>query len=188
MQQQQQPLTWKDKINAVYNICDIHQRGVVIPLREGMGPNFLGIKCLIAFVLMLIWAAVSQDTLMFYWLVLWTFCYLWRAFEANKLRGLIHSYSDGRCIGLGSNDRLAKGLWEPLLVGLSAVLLRGWYIETGWNPSGLPNFLLLGFVTLIVVQKANVMMYERKLDAIGDAKMENEDLVNEYRNRYGERR
>lgn len=178
---QQQQMTLKEKVNLVYNACDVHQRAIVVPLREGMGKNFLGFRCLLAFGLMILWTALTQDSWMLYWVVIWVFCLAWRSIEANHLE--VHTHSDGWCNGLGDNQRLAKGLFEPLLVGLCGLLLRAWYLENGWNPAGLPNFLLLGVFTLSFVQRANVIMYERKIDVMNDARMEQEDIARESQNR-----
>jgi len=188
MQEQQKELTFKDKFNIAHNLCVIHQRGIVVISRNKWGKNALGLPCALAFVLMFLWAAFTQDPLMYCWLGLWCLCYLKRRAEAGRLSGQVHSFYDGwPCDGMlyCSSENIAKRVVEPILVGILGGILRWFYTEQGWSPAGLPNFLLLGVFTLPVVESVKQKVWERRLDAMKDARFEQESLAQDYRDQFG---
>jgi hypothetical protein len=51
---------------------------------------------------------------------------------------------------------------------------------------GLPYFFMLGLVTLPFVEKVKQLVWERRIQGINDARIEQEALVRESRERYGE--
>jgi hypothetical protein len=182
-------MPWKEKVNIFYGLCNIYQRAIVVPIRKHWGINALGLPCFFAFLLQFFWSAFTQDPFMYGWLVLWTLCYLKRRGEAQKIRGQVQSYYDGfpgdanfwRC-----SEITAKRFLEPALVGALGAFLRWVYSENGWSPAGLPNFLLLGVIPLLLVAGVNQMMWERKIDAIRDAEIEGQSLARERREHYGD--
>jgi hypothetical protein len=186
--QQQQNNTgddWKQSFNIAYGVALIHQRGIVVLNRDRWGKNALGKHCALAFVLMFFWAGFTQDVFMYGWLALWCIAYFQRRIEASKLVGQVHTYSDGRANQKGSNEKMAKTVYEPIIVGIMGVVLRCIYIENGWPTGGLPTFLLVGCFTLPLVESVKQQAWDRKLDAMNDARIENEQLQQEYRDRFG---
>lgn len=188
MQQQQKELTYKDKFNIAHALCVFHQRCIVVICRNQFGKNALGVTCACAFVLMLLWAAFSQDPFMYGWLGLWVLFYAKRRMEALRLVGQVHSYYDGwpfDAVRFCGSENVAKRFVEPVLVGILGGGLRWFYTEQGWAPAGLPNFLLLGVFTLPFVEWVKQKARERRIHAMSDARWEQESLVEEYRDRFG---
>ena len=179
-QQNQGRPDFKTSMNVANALCTIHQRCIVVPFRNHWGKRALGLPCALAFVLMFFWVGFSQDPLMLGWFVAWCLFYVVRRIEAGRLSGQVHSHDDGCPINLGKNERLAKRFFEPLLIGLLGGGLRWFYIEQGWSPVGLPNFLLAGVVSLIVVEAFKKQIWERRIDDMNDARFEQESLLRDY--------
>jgi hypothetical protein len=55
----------------------------------------------------------------------------------------------------------------------------------GWPPSGLPFFLLAGVVTLPFVEIVKQRTWERRTQSIMDSRLEQQETINDFRNRYG---
>lgn len=188
MPEQQKELTTKDKFNVIFALCVFHQRGVVMICRNHWGKNALGISCLWAFGLMFFWAALSQDPFMYCWLALWTLFYIKRRFEAARIYGQVNTWYDGwpfDAIRIGRTEYVAKRWVEPILVGILGWGLRWLYREQGWSPVGLPNFLILGVMTLPFVEWVKQRAYERRIDAMHDGRHEQEWMARVYRDRFG---
>jgi len=66
MQQQQDDFMtrYKRNFNMAYNGMLIHQRAIILPMRERCGKDVLGLPCALALVLMCVWAALSRDPFM----------------------------------------------------------------------------------------------------------------------------
>jgi hypothetical protein len=188
MPEERKELTLKEHFNIAHALCVVHQRAIVVLSRDKWGKNALGFTCAFAFALQFAWAAFSQDTLMYLWLGIWCLCYAKRRGEAVKLAGRVHSYYDGwpcDAVRYCGSERIAKRVVEPILVGILGGILRWYYTQQGWSPMGLPNFLLLGVLTLPFVEAVNQKVRERRIDAMSDARMEQEQLVQDYRDRFG---
>ncbi|HEY7327648.1 MAG TPA: hypothetical protein VH592_08415 [Gemmataceae bacterium] len=184
-EQQNDKLTWKQYSNIVTNLATFHQRAIIVPFRKGWGKNSLCRSCACAFILIFLWATFTRDNIMYVWLILWTLSYAQLRGQANKLAGQIHSWYDGDTVGLGSNQKTAKMLYEPVMVAIAGLIAREIYLEYGLPTAGLPTFLLTGCFTLPLVESVKQAIWDRRLDDMNDAKMEQESLVREYRDRYG---
>jgi len=192
-QQQQEDFTekWKRNFNLTAGLCMIHQRGIVVPMRNRWGVQALGTSCAWAFFLMLLWALFSQDVFMWGWLGVWTIYYLQRKAEATKLvksGERIHSHSDGDSIDgarIGRSAKTAKLVVEPILVVAFGICLYLIYGELGMRPYGLPYFMLAGGITLPFVEQVKQQIWEKRIQAMTDARLENEAMVGDLRDRYG---
>jgi hypothetical protein len=187
MVEQQKELTWQQKFNIAYWLCVIHQRGIVVVTRKSFGVQALGRECALAFIVMALWATVTQDIFMYVWIGLWFVSLIQRRIEATKLTkaGVVSSYYDGFPINCGKDEKLAK-LWiEPILTGVLGAFLYWLYQQNGLPTRGLPTFLFLGFMTLRVVESVKAKVRERRLMAMNDAKLEQESLAQECRDQFG---
>src|SRR5579859_4238801 len=189
MPEQQKELTHKDKFNIVFALCLFHQRCIVVICRNQWGRNALGVSCAWAFGLLFFWAAFSQDPFMYCWLVIWLLCYVKRRFEAGRIYDQVNSYYDGwpfDAVRFCGSENIAKRVIEPVLVGLLGGGLRWVYTEQGWSPAGLPNFLLLGVLTLSFVEWVKQRIHERRTQAMRDGRLEQEQLARDYRDQFGD--
>jgi hypothetical protein len=177
----------KTSFNIAYTLALIHQRGIIIIGRKMFGKEALGRPCFFAFILMCMWAAFSRDIFMHLWVVLWLLHYIVRRAEAVRLTrtGQVHSYSDGSTINLGSNENAAKLVYEPVLVGILGGFLFWLYNENDWSPYGLPYYLLAGCFSLPFVEWVKQTIWERRVQSMTDARMEQEQLVRDYRDKLG---
>ena len=100
-------------------------------------------------------------------------------------RAGIHGDYDGHCINLGSDERRAKLLFEPFLVGVLGCIVFWIYSENGWSPMGLPFFLLSGVFTLPFVERVKQTMWDRRPQAMQDARAENAMFMRDFEDRFG---
>jgi hypothetical protein len=180
---------WKRNSNIIFNLCLMHQRSLVVVSRDQWGKQALGIPCALAFVLMFLWATFTQDPFMYGWMILWSFCYLKRRIEAGRLaRKGIHSQWDGsskqarrfRC-----SEKTGKLILEPMLFGIAGCIVLWFYNEQGWRPTGLPYFLLAGVFTLRFVAIVQQTIWDRRLEAMNDVRLEQAAAMRDYQDRYG---
>jgi hypothetical protein len=189
-QQDDVMMEYKRNFNVVYTICRAHQMGVVIPLRKGFGTDVLRTPCVLAFVLICVWAMCTRDNFMGLWAAVWLCCYTRRRFEAAALSrsgAKLHSQYDGwpDAIRIGRTEKIAKLIVEPLVVlGFGATMFC-LYQRNGWQLYGLPYFMLAGGFTLPFVEMIKQMIWQRRTQSIVNARVEQEGLMNEFRNRYG---
>jgi hypothetical protein len=177
--EQQKELTWQQKFNIAHWLCVIHQRGIVVVTRKWFGVQALGKECGLAFILMVLWAQITQDIFMYAWAAVWVIMLIQRRIEATRLTkaGVVPSYYDGFPINCGKDEKLAK-LWiEPVLTGVFGAFLYWLYQQYGWPTRGLPTFLFLGFMTMRVVESVKAKVRERRQYAINDAKLESESMM-----------
>jgi hypothetical protein len=194
MQQQQEDFMtrYKRNFNIAYNLMLVHQRAIIIPMRERYGKEVFGSPCALAFLLMCAWAALSMDAFMWLWVGVWLFYLARRKDEAVRLANSgarIHSQYDGWPLDAnryGCSENVAKLVVEPVLVGAVGIVLFMIYQEAGLPVYGLPYFFMLGLVTLPFVEKVKQLVWERRIQGINDARIEQEALVRESRERYGE--
>jgi hypothetical protein len=193
-QQQHDPndaFQWKRNFNIAWWLCLIHQRGIVILLRNLWGVQALGTPCALALVVMFLWATFSRDPFMWGWLGVWVLVFLCRRWEAARLvkkGSRLHSQYDGFPVGsitLGRTEKAAKMIVEPLLIGGLGYGLYWIYGEQGWSPYGLPYFLLTGCFTLPFVELVKQTLWERRTQAMLDGRIENEAMMSDFRDRYG---
>jgi hypothetical protein len=180
---------WKRNFNITYNLCLIHQRGIVVLMRDQWGKRALGTSCALALVLMFLWATFTQDPFMYGWMVLWFICYLKRRFEAGRLakKGM-HTEYDGRSKDgqrFGFSERFAKRWVEPMLTGILGGMVYWFYERQGWQPTGLPYFLLSGLFTLPFVQTVHQSIWDRRVEAMNEARITQQAAMKDFQDRYG---
>ena len=188
MVQQQKELTYREKFNIVVWCCVVFQRAVVVITRKQFGLQALGKECAFSFFLIILWAAFSHDPLMYGWLFLWLVCMAKRRMEATrafKNGESIDSRSDGIPINLGTDIRLARLWYEPICVVILGAMLHWFYEQNGMPTRGLPLFLFCGAMCIRVVESIKAKAQERRMMAINDAKIQQEWMVQEHGNRFG---
>lgn len=186
--QERKELTYKEKYNIVVFFCVVFQRCIIVVSRKRFGLQALGKECAFAFFLMLAWAAIVRDVFMYAWLVIWCVCMAKRRNDATKAfqNGEdVHSWSDGETINLGKDEKMAKLYYEPICTFILGVFLYWLYEQNGWPTRGLPCFLFWGAITMRVVESVKQKAQERRMMAVSDARLEQESLVREYGDKFG---
>ena len=189
-QQQQEQLDFFGKLkrntNIMYFVCSIHQRAVIVPFRRYWGTQGARWPAdAFAALLIFLWYLFTADQLMLLWGGFWLLSLIYRRIEAVRMNAQIPSRYDGYPENLGSNEKLAKLVLEPALMGLFGVLALKFYEYNGWRPNGLPYFLLTSIVTLPFVESVNQMIWDKQLQAMNDAKLEQETRERAYKDRFG---
>jgi hypothetical protein len=183
-QQQSKELSYEDKFNLVIFFCVAMQRCVTIISRKGQGLQALGKQCAIAFFIMLAWASISHDMLMYGYVAVWCVCMAKRRAEARKAfdKGEDrHSWSEGQTQNLGKNEAMARLWYEPACVVILACFALWIYQENAWPVKGLPCFLFLAALCMRVVESFSVKVQERRMMARNDAKLQGEWMASEDR-------
>jgi hypothetical protein len=191
MDKKHEEMDRKQALGVFYVACRAHQMGIIPIFRNKFGSEALG-PCLLALVLMVFWAGFTKDLIMIYvWVPFWLFVLLIRRIQGfiNRRKGIrIHSHYDGFPCGtirLGRTERIAKGVVEPLLVGFIGLAFRLWYEDHNLPTEGLPTFLLTGMFTLPFCEGIKQAVWKKKLRDIEDARIEQESLMRDYRDRSG---
>jgi len=169
----------------MYFLCSIHQRAVLVPFRRFYGVQALGMPCFFAAILIFLWWIFTADSLMLAWGCFWLLFLIKRRIEAVRVNAQIPSRYDGYPVGLGWNEKLAKLVLEPALVVVLGVMVLKFYEYQGWRPNGLPYFLLTSIVTLPFVQSVNQMVWDKQLQAMNDARLEQEARNRAFRDKFG---
>ena len=183
---------WKNNVNIAWWVCLIHQRCIVVPLRKWWGVQALGTSCALGLLLMIFWAAFAGDPFLWGWVGIWLISFIARRWEATRLarRGvMVHSQYDGwpgGTIRVGRTERIAKLIVEPALIGLFGYAVLLLYEQQGWSPYGLPYFLLAGCFSLPFVELVKQTIWERRTQAMADARIEQQQVMENYRQRYGD--
>jgi hypothetical protein len=181
--------TSKRNFTIAYSVFLWHQRTIVIFMRDQFGPQAIGWPSFYGFLLMCVWAMATQDPLMLAFIGLFLIAQIIRRIESVRLGGVIDSRSDGRpydALRYCQSWRVAR-LWvEPILIGALGACLWGVYSLNGWNPTGVPYYLCSGVISLPFVELVNQTIHDRKLQSMRDARHEQEVLMNEYHNRFGD--
>ncbi len=191
-QQHDQQADSKRKFNVVYGLMLMHQRAIVLLSRDRWGKEALGKPCFLALVLMFLWATFSRDPFMWVWLAVWVCFLVKRRLESVRLATSgerTHSQYDGHpfaALTFCRTENAAKLVGEPVLVGILGVVLCAVYQEVGLPVGGLPCFLLAGCVSLPFVEAVKKQIWERRIQGMQDARLEQEQMVRESRERYGE--
>ena len=183
MQQQNQNPDWRQSTNAAYNVASWYQRALIVPFRKGWGTEALGFPCLGGFCLMFVWYVATGDFGLLVWMGFWLLWQVVRRVEAVKLAGHVHSRYDGFPVNLGSDERLAKRWYEPICIGVLGGIAYWFYTLNGLDVRGLPYFLLGGMVSLPFVASVDQTLWKRRLQGMADAKIEQEMLVDDFKNR-----
>jgi hypothetical protein len=192
-QQQSDPFaSWKRNFNITYWLVMMHGLGVILPARKWVGMRILGTPCALALALMVVWAMFTGDQLMWLWIAFWFVCYVRRRKETSRLvrsGARLHSETDGYswdAVRWGASHKAARLFVEPVLAGIAGGALYYVYQENDWNPTGLPYFFLSGLFSLPFVELVRRAIWERKIQSMNDARVEQEAVVRDYRERYGE--
>jgi hypothetical protein len=191
-QQNNDALSHKQTFNLLHIFGLAHQRALTVPLRSGYGVEALGLPCLLAVVMMFLWAGFSRDPFLLWWLGIWFVFQGVRRFESLRLnwKGVrIHTHYDGWphvTIRLGRTEGMAKLVAEPLVVGVLGGIIYWVYQEQGWSLYGLPYFFLTGCFTLPFVELINQMIWKRRAEAMLNARIEQENIVDDFRRKYGD--
>jgi hypothetical protein len=191
-QQQENGDNWKRNFNVTHSIFLMHQRALTVPMRNQYGGQALGTPCALALVMMLLWWMATHDDFMLLWIGFWLLCFIKRRAEAVRLAkngARIHSHYDGwpfDAIRFARSERAAKMMVEPILVGILGGFLFWVYQENGWRPTGLPYFVLSGVVTLPFVEMVKQTAWDKRLQGMHDARLEQEMAVQDYRDQYGD--
>src|SRR5262249_9365931 len=115
-----------------------------------------------------------------------------RRVEALKLAASgakIHTWYDGYpfdAIRFVKTEYQAKRFVEPLLCGVLGALLFVIYQENNLPVHGLPYFVLTGVFTLSFIEAVKNTIWQKRLDALNDAQIEQEQLMQDRQDRYGE--
>ena len=170
-----EPLNVKHLFNAFCFLLLVHQRGIVPLMRDMWGKRAFGIPCFFSFLLMCAWAVVVTDPFMLLWVVIWLCCLAWRKLEAYRLvwgGALIPTWYDGRPVEahkFTSDEVSAKLIVEPVIAGVLGVVLLLIYRECRLPVGGLPTFLLVGVLTLHLVERLKQTIWNRRLEGMSDA-------------------
>lgn len=173
---------WKRNFNIAHWLMMAHQRALVVPARRHFGTQALAFPCLFALGLMGLWYVATADPGMLAYMGFWLLFLVVRRIEAVKIAGQVSSHSDGKTINLGSNEYLAKMFYEPLCVGILGGIFYWIYTENGLRPTGLPYFLLAGIVSLPFVEGVKQTLWQRRIQGMQDARIDNEMLMEDFNN------
>ena len=192
MQQQDDVMMqYKRNFNLIYSACLIHQRAIVVPLRRAFGVRALRTPCALGLILMCVWALCTHDNYMWLWIGAWFLCFLVRRAESVKLAragAKVHSEYDGwpDAIRIGRTEKAAKLVIEPFIIVCLGGVLFSVYQQMHWSPYGLPYFFFTGGFTLPFLEIVKQQIWERRTQGMVDARVEQEALMNDFRNRYGQ--
>ena len=190
MQQQQHSMieNGRRNFNIAYSCFVVLQRAIIVPFRKYWGLKALGTPCFLAFGLIIAWTVVSRDSFMWLWLAIWLISLLKRRQESMKFvagGGRIHSESDGWPATVKSNEKAAKLLLEPFIVGFLGAFLCWVYDLYGMPVGGLPSFFLVGAFALVFVEKVKEQIWNQRVQSMVDARVEQEALIRDVRERFG---
>lgn len=181
----------KRLFNIVYAVLIVYQRAIIVPMRTHYGREFFW-PCVFSLLLMCCWVAVSHDEYMRIWIGFWLLAVFARLVQTHRLlaRGeRIHSRFAGiptEALKYSSTERTAKQYAEPILVGLLGAAMLLFYKAVELPSLGLPYFFLLGAPVLFFAEGINHNIWDRQLQEMQNARIEQAGMVQESRNRYGE--
>ncbi len=182
---------WKRNFNIAYALCVMHQRALTVPMRKNFGTEALGLPCLLALIMMVLWATFSRDYYMWCYTGVWLVFFTHRRVQSLKLAQTqrIYSQYDGWPVDwmrLIKDENKAKLIVEPFLVTIAGLVALWVYQAHGWDVRGLPYFLLGGCFTLPMIELAKQTMWKRKTRQMMDSRLEQEQVMNDFRETWGE--
>jgi hypothetical protein len=178
--------------NIAYALLVVYQRAIIVPMRTHYGKDFFGLTSILPFLLMCLWAGLTHDEYMGAWIGFWLLAVFVRFVQTRRLlaRGaMIHSWYDGwpdEGMKVSKSEKAAKLYAEPILVALLGGSVLLFYKAVELPSLGLPVFLLIGAPILYVVERVKEAVWDRRLQEMQNARLEQEALVRESRQRYGE--
>jgi hypothetical protein len=193
-QQQDDQMRWKRNFNIAYMLCLAHSRCITVLTRNRWGVQALGTPCAWGAAIMCVWGFASRDPLLWAWAAIWCIAWVKRKQQAVKLPkegARIHSWYDGfphESVKLTKGDEeKAKRIVEPLWTACIGGTLMWFYMEVLHRPPhGLPYFLILGSLTISVVEGIKKTIGERRRQSMLDARIEQENVMRDFRDRYGD--
>ena len=84
------------------------------------------------------------------------------------------------------SERTAKLIVEPIIVAIFGTILWWIYLRMGWDRHGLPAFIWTGLITLPFVERVKQAAWQRRLQGMQDARLEQQALVRESHQRFGD--
>lgn len=179
---------YRRNYNIATWVATICQRGIVLICRNHWGTDALGAPCAFALLLMAAWAAFSKDIYMWGWIALWLVFLGIRRKEANRITGQVDSRYDGwpfDAIRYCGSEKVAKKVLEPLFTAVLGAILYWVYTTNGLLPYGLPYFLFAGAISIAFVASTQQMAWDKRLRDMRNAQLENQQLVDDYKDHYG---
>ena len=107
---------FRQSTNFAFTFCMIYVIALTLPARKYQGSQTLGFRALWAFGLLFLWYVATADPGLVAWMAIWLVSLVIRRAQALKLVGQVHSAYDGMPINLGSNEYLAKRVYEPICI------------------------------------------------------------------------
>jgi hypothetical protein len=175
-------VTKKGAFKLVMMFLIAHQRALTVPIRKFYGAEALGFPGVYAVVLMVGWAAASRDPLMWAWLAMWLVTLVVRRLETMKLvrQGKrLHTMHDGTPYSVlrGWDERAARFIIEPLVMFAMGLGVRFIAVDFRLPQKGLSLFLMLGIFTLPMLEMIRGQLMRKRVQAMGDARIEQEVLM-----------
>jgi hypothetical protein len=193
MQQQQDDFMtrYKRNFNVAFTLCLMFQRALVVPMRNRFGVEALGTPCLLALIMLVVWSSLSQDIYLWIYTGIWLVFFVHRRAQSVRLSQTErnHSLYDGwpcDAIRVCKDEANAKLYIEPIMVGFAAAFAVWFYDQRGWNCNGLPYFLITGCSAMFFVELAQQTAWKRRSRQMDDARIENEQMMNEAQDRWGD--
>jgi hypothetical protein len=135
MVQRQEDLSrHKLNLNIVFGLCVCYQRALIIRLRKWFGVEALGLPCMFALGLLVVWSALSSDIFMWYFTGLWFIFFLHRRWQSLRFQEHIYSFHDGwptEAMRICKDEFGAKLSIEPILVGFAGAFAKWFYEQRG---------------------------------------------------------
>jgi hypothetical protein len=193
MQQQQNDMmeNMKRNFNIAHFFLLIHQRGLIIPLRNRFGVEAFGIHTLFALVMMVLWASFAHDEWMLWYVGIWLLFLAHRRMQSLRLARTERRQSqyDGfpmDAIKFCKDEHKAKLIVEPIIVGLIGYGLLWYYQQQGWDYRGLPYFFLFGVFSLPMVEGIKQTGWKRRVQSMADARLEQEAAMRDFKQQWGD--
>jgi hypothetical protein len=182
-QQQQQEWGIRESSNLLYALVNAHATAITPFLRQSFGREALGWPGLFAFVLILAVAGFTGSSGMLIYLGLWLFalaCQRLHTFSLIRKGVVLHSKFEGRpefAVRLAfGNVQAAVLLVEPLVcAGVGGTFIDVGEPVVGW-------FLVYGAAALLVREVVHRMIDQKRVQAMHDARIEQEYIARQYRN------
>jgi hypothetical protein len=185
MPQDQQDILSKERaFNILRNLIGAHACTIYLPLRRSYGSEALGWKGLLACLLLLVMA--GDNPIMGWYFILWLVVLVLRRIECFIRRDYVHSLYDGYpCVAMMfpgvRRESTAKYIIEPalsLILGIVLAAMAEAY-ETPWLET-LSAWMFLGFFTLAFDYGIYDAVQRRRVRAMRDARIQQEDLMQRF--------
>jgi hypothetical protein len=196
-QQKDEPFNQKQSIEIAMGLLMGLAMAVIAPFRRRCGVEAFGKPAFVGFIIMCLWAAFSRDMAMWWYVGIWLVCIARNRAEAVKLSKqgvVIHSQYDGvsEFQKKFKSEKLCKQVVEPAMVFALGFALSLFYRDVlyagviNYPQGGLPMFLMVGAGAAAAVEGVRLTIWKRRSQAMMDARIEQEALMREVRDRYGD--